>query len=154
MLQPTRSANDTGEYRRNYNAAEFVNALYALDSGHTGQGVTVAVIDDGAVDANGELTGRIDTALSRDFGSVTAGGQSTERNVLGDAHADHGTAVANVIAANRNGSGTVGFAPDARIAVLRIADWDADTGTETLSHAAEALDYATAHRIRDRKSVV
>ena len=147
-LQPTRSENDTAEYRRNYNSAEFVNALYALDSGHTGQGVTVAVIDDGAVDAKGELTGRIDPALSRDFGFVTSNGISTKRDALGDAQSDHGTAVANVIAGNRNGSGAMGFAPDARIAVLRISDWNADTGTETLTHAAEALDHATANRIR------
>ena len=125
-----------------------MNALYALDSGFTGQGVVVGVIDDGAVNVNGELTGRIDTGLSRDFGYVTSGDTRTKRNELGSAQADHGTAVANIIAGNRNGAGAMGYAPDATIAVLRIADWNADTSTETLTHFTEALDYATANHIK------
>ncbi|MEZ0495118.1 S8 family serine peptidase [Sphingomonas sp. IW22] len=147
-MQPTRSANDSFEFRRNYDANEFSNALYALDSGFTGQGVTVAVIDDGVVNVNGELDGRIDTALSRDFGDDIVGGVRTARDELGDEQSEHGTAVANIIAGNRNGQGAMGYAPDARLAVLRIADWDADTRTETLTHIVEALDYATRQRIK------
>lgn len=147
-MQPIRSANDTTEFRRNYGANEFVNALYALDNGYRGQGVVVGVIDDGVADVNGELTGRIDSTLSRDFGYVTTGGVRTKRNELGNSQSNHGTAVANVIAANRNGNGTMGYAPDARIAVLRISDWNADTGTETLTHVVEALDYAAASGIK------
>jgi hypothetical protein len=146
--QPIRSANDTTEFRRNYGANEFVNGLYAQDSGYTGKGVVVAVLDDGVVNVNGELDGRIDTALSKDFGTVTSGGVTTKRNVLGDSHSDHGTAVANIIAANRNGSGSMGFAPDATIAVLRISDWDEDAKTEVLTHVVEALDYAGSKGIK------
>ena len=147
-LQPTRSAADTAEFRRNYGANEFVNALYALDSGHDGHGVTVAVIDDGVVNVNGELDGRIDTSLSKDFGYVTKGGVKTKRDVLGEDQSDHGTAVANIIAGNANGQGAVGYAPGARLAVLRVSDWDEDTKTEALFHAVEALDYATAQKIK------
>ncbi|WP_375271360.1 S8 family peptidase [Sphingomonas sp.] len=146
-MQPIRSGNDTAEFRRNYGANEFVNALYALDSGHTGQGVTVAVIDDGALDVAGELTGRI-SPLSKDFGYVTAGGVKTKRDELGSSQSDHGTAVANIIAGNRNGNGPMGYAPNAMIAVLRIADWDADAKKETLTHVVEALDYAAANGIK------
>ncbi len=147
-LQPTRSAADTAEFRRNYGANEFVNALYALDSGHDGRGVTVAVIDDGVVNVNGELDGRIDESLSKDFGYVTKGGVKTKRDVLGDGQSDHGTAVANIIAGNANGQGAVGYAPGAKLAVLRVSDWDEDTKTEAIFRAVEALDYATAQKIK------
>jgi subtilisin family serine protease len=83
--QPVRSVNDTPEFRHNYSANEFVNGLHALDSGRSGRGVVVAAVDDGVVNVNGELDGRIDLALSKDLGSVTA-----RRDVLGDEHADHG----------------------------------------------------------------
>lgn len=146
--QPIRSANDTAEFRRNYGANEFVNGLYAQDAGFTGKGVVVGVIDDGVLNVNGELDGRIDTALSKDFGTITSGGVTTNRNVIGDMNSDHGTAVANVIAANRNGSGTVGYAPEVTLAVLRISDWNEDTKTEILTHAIEALDYAGSKGIK------
>jgi len=119
-----------------------MNALYALDANHVGQGVTVAVIDDGVVNVNGELDGRLDLALSKDFGYVTTGGVRTKRDEIGDAQSDHGTAVANVIAAAANGKGSVGFAPGAVIASLRATDWDADTKTEVIPHLDAALSYA------------
>lgn len=146
-MQPTRSANDSKEYRSNYTAAEMVNALYALDNGHTGKGVTVGLIDDGALNVSGELNGRI-SALSKDFGIVTSGGTTSKRDQIGDEQADHGTVVANILAGAANGVGGVGYAPDAQIAVLRIADWNADTKTETLTHFNEALDYAGSNGIK------
>lgn len=145
--QVQRSANDTSEYRANFVPSELVNGLYALDSGHTGQGVTVGVTDDGAINVNGELDGRI-SSMSKDFGYVTAGGVRTKRDTLGDEQSDHGTAVANIIGAAANGTGTVGYAPGVKIAVLRISDWDADTKTETLTHVIEAIDYAGKQGIK------
>ena len=148
-LQPIRSANDTAEFRQNYNANEFVNALYALDNGYTGKGVTVGVIDDGAVNVNGELTGRI-SALSQDFGdNITNAGASTARDTLGDANSTHGTPVANIIAANANGVGTVGYAPGVSVAILRVDDTNTDTATSQLSvsHTIAALNYAAAKGI-------
>lgn len=146
-MQPKRSPNDTDEFRASYAATELVNALYALDSGYTGKGVVVAIVDDGVVNANGELDGRI-SPLSRDFGSVTANGVTTKRDSLGDAHSDHGTSVANILGAAANGKGSVGYAPNVEIAVLRISDWNADTQTETLPHLYAALDYAGAQGIK------
>lgn len=140
--QPIRSANDTTEYRVNYTSAEYVNALYALDNGWTGKGVSVGVIDDGVL-ANSELTGAIDTARSKDFGLLTQNGVTTNRNVIGDSGSDHGTAIAQVIGARRNDFGTVGYAPDVTIVALRIDDYNADTKTETLAHSEEAIRYAT-----------
>lgn len=124
-----------------------MNALYALDHAHTGQGVTVAVVDDGLVNVNGELDGRISNE-SKDFGYVVSGGVRTKRDVLGDEQSDHGTAVANVLAGGVNGKGAVGYAPNAMIAVLRVSDWDADAKLEILSHTEEAISYAADMKMK------
>jgi subtilisin family serine protease len=149
--QPTRSSQDDTEFRRNYTAFEYVNALYALDNGWTGQGVKVAVIDDG-VKSVSELSGKI-SALSRDYGTVTQGGVTRDRDVIGDDDADHGTAVATVIAGLNNGSGIQGIAPGAEIVALRISEIDLDTTVEddreTLGIGLEeAVAYAGALGIK------
>lgn len=142
-----RSANDDEEYRRNYEAFEYVHALYALDSGWTGQGVTVGVADDG-VFANAELTGRI-SSLSRDFGTITTAGTTVDRNRIGDSDSDHGTMVAGVIAGRNDGTGIQGIAPGAQIAALRVDDRDTTTGEETLGRRLPAaLEYAAANGIK------
>jgi len=147
--QPVRSVNDTAEFRRNYGANEFMGALYALDSKYTGQGVKVAVIDDGVVNVNGELDDRIDMNLSKDFGYVIAAdGTRIKRNELGSATSDHGTAVANIIGAAANGKGTVGYAPNATLVVLRVADWDEKSQSEMLWHTDEAIRYAADNGIK------
>lgn len=147
--QPIRSVNDTTEFRRNYGANEFMNALYAIDAKFTGEGVKVAVVDDGVVNVNGELDGRIDMALSKDFGDVVAAdGTRTKRNEIGSSTSDHGTAVANVLAAAANGKGTVGYAPNATIVALRVSDWDEKTQGEMLWHTDEAIRYAADNGIK------
>nr|WP_208404204.1 S8 family serine peptidase [Sphingomonas insulae] len=126
-----------------------MGALYALDSKFTGQNVKVAVIDDGVVNVNGELDGRIDMNLSKDFGYlIAADGTRTKRNELGSSTSDHGTAVANVLAAAANGRGTIGYAPNATIVALRVADWDEKTQAEQLWHTDEAILYAANNGIK------
>lgn len=147
--QPIRSVNDTAEFRRNYGANEFMNALYALDSKYTGQGVQVGVVDDGVVNVNGELDGRIDMNLSKDFGYVIAAdGTRSKRNELGSSTSDHGTAVANIIGAAANGKGTVGYAPNATLVVLRVADWDEKSQSEMLWHTDDAIRYAADNGLK------
>lgn len=124
-----------------------MNALFALDSGFTGQGVTVGIIDDGAVNVNGELDGRI-SDLSRDFGYETRNGVRTKRNSIGDEMSEHGTPIANIIAGNRNNSGPMGFAPDARLAILRVDEVNYDTKESTMSHSIAALNYAGEQKIK------
>lgn len=149
--QARRSAHDDAEYRRNYVSFEYVNALYALDSGYTGQNVLVGVLDDG-VKTVSELSGQI-SSLSRDFGAVTQNGVTTGRNVVGDDWSDHGTMVAGVIAARNDGSGVQGIAPDAQIVALRISTVDLDESdpdkAESLGiHMADALDYAGQNGVK------
>ena len=140
---PQRSPQDDAEYRRNYEAFEYVHALYALDHGWTGQGVLVGVADDGVV-ATPELVGQI-SSLSRDFGHTTSGGTTSDRNVVGDSYSDHGTLIASVIAGRNDGTGMQGIAPDAKIVALRVSDTDTTAGTETLGRTLpDALDYAAS----------
>lgn len=146
--QPIRSENDTEEYRRNYGSAEYVNALYALDNKWTGKGVTVGVIDNGVVNVNGELDGRIDETLSHDFGYEIRDGVRTKGNTLGDEMSTHGTPVANVIGAAANGTGAVGYAPDVTIAVLRVDDRDFDKNESTLWYLDKAIQYGVDNNIQ------
>ena len=143
--QPVRSSQDDTEYHQNYVSFEYVNELYALDHGWTGQGVNVAVLDDGVKEVS-ELHGKI-SSLSRDFGTVTQNGVTTQRNVIGDNYSDHGTMVAGVIAAANNGVGVQGMAPGAQIVALRISATNLDatnpSDQETLGVGfTQAVDYA------------
>lgn len=138
--QGTRSANDTAEYRRN-SSKEHINALYALDNGWDGTGVTVGVMDDGVNVSLDEFKGQI-SDLSKDFGYETRGGVRTKRNSLGDATSVHGTPVAGIIGARVDGVGTSGIAPGAKLAVLRVNDFNFDTGVEQISRGVDALNYA------------
>ena len=136
-----RSAEDDEEYRANYIAAEYVNALYALDNGWDGTGVLVGVIDEG-VEETRELQGQI-SDLSRDFGGVREGGVLAPHASLGGENSEHGTMVASIIAARNDGAGTQGFAPGASIVVLRTDVQDRDAGTETVGgNSHDAIRYA------------
>lgn len=105
---PTPSAvnYDTTEYRAS-NYAVAANAITAYQSGATGKGVKIGVIDSGI---NPTLfdAGKIDPA-SKDVAGDR--GVSDEDG--------HGTAVSAVAAAPRNGSNTLGVAFDATIVSMR-----------------------------------
>lgn len=139
--QPQRSANDTAEFRENYIAKEYTNALFAVDNGWKGQGVLVGVFDDGVLEI-GDLEGQV-SELSKDFGGTLVGGVLQERNLVGDETSDHGTAVAAIIAGKADGTGTMGYAPDAQIVGLRVQATDEDSGEEyTGFNGTDALAYA------------
>jgi hypothetical protein len=104
-------------------------------------------VDDGVFET-AELTGRI-SSLSRDFGTVTTGGTTTDRNRIGDIGSEHGTMIAGIIVGRNDGTGIQGIAPGAQVASLRVDDVDTDTGDETLGRRLPAaLDYAAANGIK------
>ena len=138
---PRRSSEDDGEYRANYMASEYVDALYALNNGWDGTGVLVGVLHEG-VEETSELAEQI-SDLSRDFGGVREGGVLTPHASLGGANSEHGTQVATIIAGRNDGAGTQGFAPGARIVVLRTDVQNHDSGTENVGgRSHDALRYA------------
>lgn len=105
---PPASSFNTAEYRRS-NGPQQHGAIAAWDTGRTGSGQTIAIIDTGIDTTNPEFAGRILPA-SRD---VTTGGRTIQ------AEDDHGTNVALVAAAARNGTGVMGIAFNASLLVLR-----------------------------------
>jgi len=130
---------DTPEYRRSTGLA-YHGAITAYQAGASGKGVLVGVVDSGLSDPTGELEGRI-SPLSRDFA-----GNADFSDVNG-----HGTAVANVIAAARNGRHVMGVAWEATVLALRTED-RSNCGTDDCDHPtsaiAAAIDYASQNGAR------
>lgn len=102
-----------------------IDAQMASDSGYTGKGVKIAILDTG-ISAHSELN--------------IAGGVSEVGYT--QSYADdngHGTFVAGVIGAQSNGKGLVGEAPDAQIYAVKILDSKGNGSTEDL---AKGVDWA------------
>lgn len=147
---PVPSQYDTAEFRRSDGPLQH-NAATAWSAGATGQGVSIAIVDTGIDVDSPEFAGRISPA-SRDVYDDTSnrGLDSTD---------DHGTNVALVAAAARNGTGVLGIAWNATIMALRtdtpgscVSDSGAvDTDDDcTFSDSAitRAVDHAVANGAR------
>ena len=129
---PTTSAFNTAEFRRNF-GLNLMNALDAYDAGASGDGVTVAVVDSGIDRNHSDLDGNI-LAASTD---VATPGRALVDDV------GHGTTVAGVIAAEKNGRGTHGVAFNANILAVRIDDCiTLATCSISTNVVAAGIDYA------------
>lgn len=84
-----------------------INAQRAYDRGWTGRGSTVLIMDTGVHAAHADLQGQI--RYTRDF--TGQGIQDTS---------GHGTHVAGIVAARRDGQGVHGVAPGAALAIAKI----------------------------------
>jgi subtilisin family serine protease len=144
---PVPSQFDTTEFRRSDGPLQH-NAATAWGAGWTGAGVTIATVDTGIDVDSPEFAGRI-AAASRDMFDATS-----DRGL--NASDDHGTNVAMVAAAARNGTGILGIAWGSTILALRsdtpnscVADSGSTDPDDDCSFAddtiAGAIDYATAH---------
>src|SRR5438552_537637 len=102
----------------------------AYQSGFTGAGVKVAILDTGIDLTHPDLVPNLDLALGRNC--ITAGPPH-------DGHG-HGTHVAGIVAAANNGLGVVGVAPEATLVPIKVLD---DTGQGEWSNLICAIDYLT-----------
>lgn len=98
----------TTEFQRS-DGPDFHGAITAWQAGASGQGTTLAIIDSGIDATNPEFAGRI-SAASKDVASNRSLNNSAD---------DHGTQVALVAAAGRNGSGVMGIAWNATVQAIR-----------------------------------
>lgn len=147
-VQPLREVDYFGG-SRDWNLNQ-VAAPEAWAAGYSGQGVTVAVIDTGVDLDHPDLAG----SLYVNAGEIPGNGIDDDGNgyvddisgydfVSGDPRPDdgngHGTHVAGTIAANRDGVGATGVAPDARILPVRVLD---DNGSGSDWSVAAGIRYA------------
>ncbi|MCY1140643.1 S8 family peptidase [Actinoplanes sp. Pm04-4] len=109
-----------------------ISAPEAWESGFTGRGVRVAVLDTGADFTHPDLAGRV--AEKADF--ITDGGDATDHN-------GHGTHVATTVAGSGAASGGTrrGVAPDAELLVGKVLD---DFGGGSDSQVIAGMEWAAA----------
>jgi subtilisin family serine protease len=120
-----------------------------------GAGITVAIVDSGARLDHTDLGPNIWT----NFGETPGNGVDDDHNgYVDDVHGvdltskqsgqalkdgfGHGTHVAGIVAAARNGRGVVGVAPKARLMIVRVLD---DNGGGSTGAVAEGVRYAAAN---------
>lgn len=120
-----------------------MGAIRAWNTGATGAGINVGVVDSGIDFSQPDLIGRISTTLSTDVVLGRNAPSSSDR---------HGTRVSGMIAASSNGFGTVGIAYEATIVSIRAdvsdcTDPDDDVCFQS-SDLVRAIDYAITNNIR------
>lgn len=109
-----------------------INVVPAWDAGYTGNGVNIAVVDDGLQHTHPDISPNYNSAFSWDF--IGDDGDPTPASTDG-----HGTSVAGVAAASADGSSCgVGAAYNAGLAGLRLIP---DDGLTVDADEADALTY-------------
>lgn len=130
-----------------------INAPEAWAQGYTGQGVVVAVVDTGVDLSHPDLFSQIWVNADEIAGNGIdddGNGYIDDRNgwdfSSGDNNPDdangHGTHVAGTIAAEKNGTGATGVAPDATIMPVRVLSAN---GSGSDSGVAAGIRYAAAN---------
>jgi hypothetical protein len=111
---------------------DLLNAAFAYGQGATGEGIVVAVVDTGINATHPELIGKVTT---------------TSIDIAGDRGFDdtdgHGTGVAGVIAANRDGQAMHGIAFESQIMAIR-----ADTPGTCESDGGESCTFSDVNTAR------
>jgi subtilase-type serine protease len=127
------------EYSKNW-GVEMINALPAYLKGYTGKGVVVAIVDTGLDINHPEFLARISEALQnfgtdKPFDDVS---HSVDKDGVPDGH---GTHVAGIIGAARDGKGMQGVAYESTILPLRAVDIG-DPDDPEMDPTNEAIEYA------------
>lgn len=125
---PPPTAAESAEYKASA-AVVSAKAAYAYDRGITGKGVTIAVVDSGIARSSSEFAGRISPDSTgfeqRIARCATCPGETVPPFAIDD-NDGHGSRVASIAAAARNGTGMQGLAPDATILALKVTGPDLD----------------------------
>ncbi len=110
-----------------------VEAPTAQASGYKGAGVDVAVIDTG-----------IDTTHEDLVANLKGGYSAVSYTTSYDDDHGHGTHCAGTIAADDNGLGVLGVAPDANLYAVKVLD---SAGSGTLTDVVEGIDWAVSQGV-------
>lgn len=135
---PFQQDYDSSEYRENY-GLDAINAIAAYEAGLSGEGISVAVIDTGIDLSHPDLDGAI---LGVSTNIVT--GQHADVQDADDT-TGHGTAVAGIIASEKNDAGIHGVAFNSKLLAISAVDPAACTADDcsfSQTDLAQAVDYA------------
>ena len=130
----------------NYEAKEISTVLkaggvdYAWSRGFTGKGSIIAVLDQGFDLTNADFASKV--IASRNFNSAVAYKNPTNPN--GVTWGMHGTLIAGVAAGARNGSGTIGVAPDAQLLLGQVGQGGTSPSIE-MAAVVKGIDWASAN---------
>lgn len=126
----TKKEISTEEFSPNMmNSAPFIGANKAWETGYTGKGVTVAVIDTGADYTHPDLAHAFGSYKGWDFVDNDADPQETPKGDPRGEETDHGTHVSGTIAANGQ---IKGIAPEATLLAYRVLGPDGRGSTENV----------------------
>ncbi|SNS11645.1 Subtilase family protein [Noviherbaspirillum humi] len=126
---PASGATDA-ERTNSLGTTSQINADAAYSRGITGRGVTVAVMDTGISAGNREFSEA--GKLMAGYNAINGGTDVIDR-------AGHGTHVAGILAAGRDGSGIFGVAYDARLLPIKVLS---DNGNGSTNYLDTGLRYA------------
>lgn len=118
---------DFANYQWNLDA---VDAPEAWATGARGDGVRIAIVDDGLVPFHPDLYLNLNHALSKSFDPFDA------NPFASPGHPSHSSHVAGVAAAMDNNLGIIGVAPEAEIVGVRVLRWIPDAGA-TIGYRSE-----------------
>ena len=118
------------------NNLELIGAPVAWSRGYTGQGSVIAILDSGIDIDHPEFANSILDTKCFVNSCIENGGSETidDKNRY-----SHGTHVAGIAAANLDGVGTTGVAPDAKLLIGKVAY---DGGYFAFNRAGEAIEWA------------
>ena len=128
--------NNTGQFPGG--AIHDINVEEVWQAGHTGAGVSIAIVDSGFHFQHPDLNDNVDRTRNFDYLSMEYEGAYIHLPF----HDSHGTAVAGLIAAEHNDIGVRGVAPEATIYSHNYLD-----SYQTLAEEADAMtrDRVTTH---------
>ena len=124
----------TSEFNAQYGLVT-TKAYEAFDDGYDGDGIKVAVLDGGFDTGHADLDANIITGYDEEDDDNTPNAGSHNATMGG-----HGTHVAGIIAAEKNGTGMMGIAYNASIMPIKIFQ---DSGTFVTGGINNSIDYAT-----------
>lgn len=113
MVNPA-SIGDNEWFFSNLWGMDAINAPEAWNSGYTGEGVRIAILDSGIDAEHPDLAPNLNTELSKSFVD------GEDWNVSPGFYFNHGTHVAGTIAAADNEFGVIGVAPNAEIIAIKV----------------------------------
>lgn len=133
MVNPPSIGDDEGYFYLQW-GLDAIDAPEAWNTGITGAGARVFILDSGIDAENDELSSNLNSALCTSFVP------GEDWNIQPGEYFNHGTFVAGIVAATDNGLGVIGVAPKAEIVAVKVLS--EFTGSGNFSWIIQGIVYA------------